>query len=180
MASAIYGDLRIASCRCRALERKIERAFVGLGGRRARLLPLEGLGSGCDGGCNYKGSAEHHRAKPVGVKTPRSLVSQDRIEQDCKLTSNRDQGDHFCLASTNKPLVKALHLRVVPHRHQCRRKRALRAAGRPPPIKLLPFERPDWRVKGAQPTIDPASRAPSALSSGTTASRVADFIPIFV
>jgi hypothetical protein len=36
-------------------------------------------------------------------------------------------------------------------------------------MKLLPFQRPDWRLKGAQPAINPACPAPRVPGSGTKA-----------
>src|SRR5215469_15136940 len=51
-------------------------------------------------------------------------------------------------------------------------KRTVRTELRPPPMKLLPFHLPDWRVQGARPARAAISRRSRAPSSGISASRV--------
>src|SRR6059058_3717333 len=89
---------------------------------------------------------------------PLFFVPEHGVEDGHDLPSDGDEGHHFRLTLSEQALVESTA-----------RKMAERAAGRPPPIMLLPFHLPDLRVNGATPIRLAILRRSRRPSSGTSA-----------
>src|SRR5215212_8841885 len=105
------------------------------------------------------------------------LVPEDGVEHGEEFAGDGDVGDKLGFAGLEEALTEGAQHRVVARcdhggHDMAAMKRAVRTAGLPPPVKLLPRHCPDWRVQGARPARAAAWRRSSWPSSGSSAIRV--------
>ena len=103
---------------------------------------------------------------------PWLLVADDGVEDGEELSGGCDEGDELGLSGGDEPVTEGLEVGVVLAATMAPRKRAARTSALPPPMKLLPFHFPDWRVQGARPTRAATLRRSRLPSSGSSARRV--------
>ena len=78
-------------------------------------------------------------------------ISQDCVENRQQLSSDGDGCDHLWLFGGDEFVAEVFEDGVVPGCGERAQNSRLRTVLRPPPMKLLPFHWPDWRVHGAGP-----------------------------